>query len=171
MLSGFGIKAMTYWQGIVIVLVAFIGLSAGLDCIECSWNRENGTVEDGCLAAPYRAPSQPCNTSTDSGQKHFCQTHAKFEVKSGVMSLTSLDRLCDVKHSRCDNECSDKSIDCWSCCLDYNNCNSFPVSVNIVFTSVSSARRPEAIMTLALSATVLSALSTILRLTNDVDAI
>jgi len=71
------------------------------------------------------------------------QTHAEFERKGGEMSLVSLERLCDVKHARCDTECSPTSRSCWSCCQDNNNCNTFPVHVNLVYTSAARSVVPE----------------------------
>ncbi|KAH3699193.1 uncharacterized protein LOC127860041 [Dreissena polymorpha] len=124
----------------LIVLMTIIGLSYSLDCYTCDWNHQNDTMDDACLGAPYRTPSFACPKETIFGKIDMCQTHAEFEVKDGELNLVTLKRHCGVKHSKCNNECSDKSPDCWLCCRDNNNCNGFPLRGNLVVVSSGSSR-------------------------------
>lgn len=71
----------------------------------------------------------------------YFQTHAEFEMTAGVKSLISVKRMCDLKHSSCNNACAEQTTNCWLCCNDNANCNGFPLRSNLVSITSSAPRQ------------------------------
>lgn len=124
---------------ILIALYFCYGVVNGLDCISCSWDAMNATVDNDCLGAPYKTEVESCPTNAGRDKAYYCMTQAVFNFTNGFMSLQRLERNCQPKHSRCNNACAEGSTTCWLCCDDDNKCNSFPYRVNVVVMTSSAS--------------------------------
>lgn len=128
-------------ERVLLVLCMYAATGLALNCISCKWNAGNHSADHNCLGAPYKMSSVMCSNST-TGPRPTCQTHIAFKVESNVTNLESLERKCGgPKHNRCNNACTENS-DCWTCCNEEDNCNSFPMRLRVLATSSGELRQP-----------------------------
>ena len=55
-----------------ISILYIAGVVNGLDCISCSWDAMNATVDNDCLGAPYKTEVESCPTNAGRDKAYYC---------------------------------------------------------------------------------------------------